>query len=220
MPKLILNFKLKNKVLITFYAMLFWTSLYSQNRMVISYNEKIDLGEVSKGTHFYFFNDSHKIQPKSNEINNYIFSTPGVYTIKIEEKENHQKENCAERHLPKEIVVEVSPIKMIFDSNAISFSAPIIKNKSTEGIVLSIPVTIQTFDHRRAKLNMIKVNSAGIGTNITATLNNRFKELPEGTHVLQYELNGMVTENAYLMFDFIDANGIIQSVSLTKPVIN
>ena len=122
--------------------------------------------------------------------------------------------------MPKEIVVEVSRIKMIFDSDAILFSSPIVKNRSTEGIVLSIPVSIQTFDHRIAKLNITSVNSTGIGTNITATLDNRFKELPEGNHVLQYALKGLVTENAYLMFDFIDANGLIQSASLTKPVIN
>ncbi len=188
--------------------------------MVISYNEKINLGEVSKDTHFYFSNDSHKVHLKGNEINSYSFSKPGIYTIAVVEKENHQKGSCTERHLPKEIVVEVSRIKMIFDSDAIFFSSPILKNRSTEGIVLSIPVSIQTFDHREAKLNMTSVNSAGIGTNITATLDNRFGELPEGNHVLQYALKGLVTENAYLMFDFIDANSLIQSVSLTKPVIN
>lgn len=122
--------------------------------------------------------------------------------------------------MPKEIIVEVSRVKMTFEADSLVFSSPIVKNKSIDGITLSIPVTIQTYDHRPANLNTSIVNAAGIGVNVTARLDDRFKELPEGKHVLQYALSGLVTENAYLMFDFIDTNGKIQTVSLTTPVIN
>ena len=220
MPKLILNFKQKKRILITVFAVLFLNTLQAQNRILISYNEKINLGKVSKNTHFYFSNDSNKIHLKGNEINNYNFSKPGIYTLKVEEKEMHQKESCTDIHLPKEILVEVSRIKMVFETNNISFSSSIIKNKNTEGITLNIPVTIETFDHLPASLLMKPIQTAGIGTNIIATLNAKFKELPEGNHTLQYDLSGIVTENSYLMFDFVDANGTIQSVSLTTPVIN
>ena len=220
MPNLILNFKQKKRMLITVLAVLFLNTLHAQNRILISYNEKINLGKVSKNTHFYFSNESENIRLKGNEINNYTFSKPGVYTLKVEEKEMHQQGSCTDLHLPKEILVEVSRIKMVFDSNSISFSSPIIKNKNTEGITLNITVTIETYDHLPASLIMKPIQTAGIGTNIIATLDAKFKELPEGKHTLQYALSGIVIENSYLMFDFEDANGKIQSVSLTTPVIN
>jgi hypothetical protein len=220
MPNLILIFKQNKRILITVLAVLFLNTLHAQNRILISYNEKINLGKVSKNTHFYFSNDSDNIHLKGNEINDYTFSKPGIYTLKVEDKDTHQKESCTEIHLPNEIIIEVSRIKMVFNTNSISFSSPIIKNKNTNGITLNIPVTIETFDHLPVLLKMNPINSAGIGTNIIATLDDKFKELPDGNHTLQYALNGIVTENAYLMFDFEDANGKIQSVSLTTPVIN
>jgi hypothetical protein len=138
----------------------------------------------------------------------------------VEEKKTNHKESCTDLHLPAIFQVAVSNIKMAFDEKSIEFSSPIIKNKSTEGIVLRIAVSIESFDHLPVILNRTPVHSAGIGTNIVATLDTNFKELPEGKHILQYNLNGVATENAYLMFDFMDANGKIQSVSLLTPVKN
>ena len=79
MPNLILNFKQKKRILITVLAVLFLNTLHAQNRILISYNEKINLGKVSKNTHFYFSNATDEIHLKGNEINNYTFSKPVVY---------------------------------------------------------------------------------------------------------------------------------------------
>jgi hypothetical protein len=220
MPKILLKFKQKNCRRITILFLLFFTSFYAQHKIVISYNEKIDLGKVDKNTHFYFVDGYDNIHLKGNEINNYSFTKPGIYNLKVEEKKSHSKESCTDIHLPSSILVEVSRVKMTFDGKNISFSAPIIKNKNANGIALKIPVSIQTYDHLSAVLNRTLVNSAGIGSSIIATLNTGVSELPEGTHTLEYALSGIVTENSYLMFDFVDANGKIQTVSLLTPVKN
>lgn len=220
MPKILLKLKQKKRMRLTVLMFLFFTSFYAQNKIVISYNEKVNLGDVDTSTHFYFTDGSHKIHLKGNEINNYNFSKPGIYTLKVEEKKAYSKESCTDIHIPSAILVEVSRVKMFFDDKNITFSSPIIKNKSTDGITLRIPVSIQTFDHLPATLNKTTVNSAGIGTNITAKWSADITQLPEGTHTLEYALSGIVTENAYLMFDFVDANGKIQPVSLVTPVKN
>lgn len=220
MPKVLLKFKQKKRILFTVLALFFITSFYAQSQFHIAYNDKINLGNVNKNTLFYITANSENVRLKGNEINNYHFSKPGVYTVKVEEKKTNHEESCTDLHLPTEFQVEVSRIKMVFDEKSIEFSSPIIKNKNTEGIVVRIAVSIETFDHFPIVLNRTPVHTAGIGTNIIATLGDSFKELPEGKHILQYNLSGIVTENAYLMFDFIDADGIIQPVSLLTPIKN
>jgi hypothetical protein len=220
MPKVLLKFKQKKQIQLTVLCLLFFTAAFAQNKIIISYGEKIDFGNTNKEVHFYILSDAKQVHLRGNAINDYKFMTPGTYHIKVEEKQSNKKASCTEKHFPKEIVVEVSRIKMNFDKKDVTFSSPITKNKSTDGITLQVPVTTETYDHLPAKLDFTPVRSAGIGTNITATLGASFKELPEGTHLLQYSLHGVVTENSYLMFDFIDANGKIQSAPLLTPITN
>jgi hypothetical protein len=203
---------------ITIVLLLFFTQFFAQSNISIPYKSKIDIGAVAADAHFYITGNNLKIHLTGAAIKEYIFSSPGEYLVKV--KENTHPKNDCERHLPTEIAVHVSRIRMTFDSKNISFSSPIRKNTETTGIILSIPVTIETFDHLPAPLNFTPVHSAGIATAITAVLNPEKRELPEGTHTLQYALKGIVTENSYLMFDFVDANAQVQTVSLTTPIKN
>ena len=218
MPKLPLKSKQKKRMLITVVSFLFFTVFYAQNKIVISYGQKIDLGNIAPDTHFYIKSTTDKIRLKGNKINDYSFSQPGIYQIEVKENA-HAEKKCQAVHLPKEILVEVSRVKMVFDRNIV-FSSPILKNKDTHGITLRVPVTIETFDHQPATLNTTPVNTAGIGTGIIASPDTNLRQLPEGNHMLQYALSGVVTENSYLMFDFIDPNANIQTIALTTPVKN
>ena len=205
------------KITYTILLLLFCCTFFAQAKMSISYNDKIDLGNVPKETRFEITGDA-KMRLKGNEINSYVFSKPGNYRITVTEKATHDEKSCDEMHLPKEILVTVSRIKMTFDTRNISLSAPIVKNNETNGIVLSIPVKVETYDHHPAAMNFSPVHSAGVATNIIANLDAKFKELSEGTHMLSYSLSGNVTQNSYLMFDFVDANGAVQSASLLTPI--
>jgi hypothetical protein len=209
------------KVIIAFLS-LFYLSGFAQNskELMISYGESISLGKIEDDTTFSISSQFGTITLKGNEINNYIFSKPGNYMIKVNEIQHVNSESCNHNHFPKEISLIVSRVKMTFDGTKIKFSEQINKNKDTNGITLSIPVTIESFDNKPVTLNNSIVNSAGIGTSIVAKLNDKMKELPIGTHLINYELSGKVTENSYLMFDFVDANGLIQSVTLVNPIQN
>ncbi|WP_264521876.1 hypothetical protein [Flavobacterium sp. N1994] len=191
--------------------------ILAQNDMTISFNESIHLSNVSTKTQFIITGGTEKIQLKGNEINSYKFQKPGKYTIKIIDNSS-KKKDCEEVHLPNEIKLNVSRIKMTFDTKHISFSEPIRKNKDTANTTVSIPVTITTYDQQPVVLNNKTVTSAGIGTTITAHLKNSNRVYYDGTHIIQYSLTGQVTENSWLMFDFIDANDTVQSVSLVTPI--
>jgi hypothetical protein len=69
-------------------------------------------------------------------------------------------------------------------------------------------------------LNYATVNTAGIGTSITANLTKNYGELSVGEHIVSYTLKGMASENAYLMFDFVDSNNKVQSIALKSIIEN
>lgn len=193
---------------------------FGQSKLEISYNETIKINKVEESTTFTILGDSENLILKGSEINKYKFKKPGVYYIKVNQKESKKDDSCGHAILPSQIIVNVSRIKMKFDGNKIKFSSPIKKNIETSGIVLSIPVTIETYDDKPVMMDFTPVNSSGIGTLITAKLKDDFKQLSTGKHLITYNLSGAVSQNSYLMFDFIDADGRIQSISLQSPIEN
>lgn len=193
---------------------------FGQNKIEISYDESIRINKVEESTTFTISSDYGNVFLKGNEINHYKFKKPGVYFIKAHQKEISKKDSCGHEILPSQITVKVSRVKMKFDGSKIKFSSPIKKNTETSGIELSIPVIIETYDNKPVLMDFIPVKSSGIGCLITAKLKDNFKLLSTGKHLITYNLSGMVSQNSYLMFDFIDANGRIQSVSLQSPIEN
>jgi hypothetical protein len=198
--------------------LLFFNFSFSQSEIKISYNQSIHLKHIKGDTEFNISGASGKVNLIGAKINEYIFAKPGTYTIKIKERSKSKEDACEHSVVPKEFKVIVSRVRMTFDGNNIAFSEPIHKNIETSRITVSIPVKIETYDNKPVKLDFTPVTTAGIGTKIMATLNNSAKELRDGVHILKYSLQGMVTENSYLMFDFIDANNAVQSVALTTPI--
>ena len=63
-----------------------------------------------------------------------------------------------------------------------------------------------------------EVKSAGIQTDITADLMVG-TTLREGKQTLVYQLRGKAHKPAYLMFDFVDINGMVQSYAMQNPVL-
>lgn len=216
MPKIHLKFQLGKRIFCALFLLFFCNSIHCQTKINIAYGSKINLGRVPEDARFEV-RGPKSIRLKGSKINQFEFEKPGVYTISVEEKK-HKEHDCRE-YLPKEISVEVSRIRMDF-KQPLAFSSPIVKNSDTQGITLSVPVQIETYDHLPALLNKSTVQTAGIGANITAELKTQTEQLPEGMHQLEYALSGKVTENSYLMFDFIDANGQVQSVPVLTPVKN
>ena len=203
-----------------FFLLFFSIVSFGQTSFAISYGENITLGKTEPTTSFTISSPYGTVSIQGSKINDYKFEKPGDYTIKVFQKKSKSKDNCETNYLPDVIFVKVSRIRMKFEESKIEFSTPIRKGIEASGITMNIPIIIATYDHKPIELNYTLVNSAGIGTSITATLAKDYKELNEGEHIVSYSLQGKVTENSYLMFDFIDANTKIQSVALQSPIQN
>lgn len=211
--------KLKKHQLLFF--LFFYTLVsFGQQKLNISYGETIYLRKVEETTKFHISSSSGQVNLKGSQINEYKFEIPGQYLIKIEQAKSNNVANCEHPLLPNEIQVNVSRIKMKFDGNRIEFSQPIKKGIETTGIILSIPISIETYDNKPVALNYTSVTTAGIGTSVTANLSKDYGELSVGEHIISYSLKGTVTENTYLMFDFVDANNKVQSVAIKSIIDN
>lgn len=197
-------------------------NLFSQtvSKKNIAFGESIPFGIVENDTKFTIVGPDATVYLTGAEINNYIFSKPGNYTITSETSAPFTKGDCNHQSFPKIIEIVVSRSKMKFDASQILFSEPIVKNKDMTGATFTIPVWIETFDEKPIVLLKEVVNIAGIGSSLTAKLDTSTLELSEGLHILSYTLSGKVSENAHLMFDFIKSDGTIQSVALSNPVQN
>ena len=148
-------------------------------------------------------------------IEKITFSTPGNFEIEISEVISAN--DCKNGHFPHKIVIEVSPIKMIFDFNSIKFSHEIVGGQSQYGNEISIDVYIESFNNEKVVFNDGKVVSAGVGVNIDGTLKSNGAALKQGINHLVYILKGQATRDTYIMFDFLDINN--QTVSYTYPTI-
>lgn len=208
------------KVIIAFLSMCCFQMYAQSTEMFINYGESIQLKGVHETANFTILGEDTSVSLIGTEINNFIFTKPGEYKILIATNEHFKVGDCIHPSLPKEINLNVGRTKMYFDGDKIQFSSSITKNKDMEGATLTIPVYIESFDHNPIVLNNEVVNVAGIGSSLTAKLNTTTLELSEGSHILTYTLSGKVSENAYLMFDFVNAEGKIQSVAMHNPIQN
>jgi hypothetical protein len=148
-------------------------------------------------------------------IEKITFSTPGNFEIEISEVISAN--DCKNGHFPHKIMIEVSPIKMIFDFNSIKFSHAIVGGQSQYGNEISIDVYIESFNNEKVVFNDGKVISAGVGVNIDGTLKSNGTVLKQGVNHLVYILKGQATRDTYIMFDFLDINN--QTVSYTYPTL-
>lgn len=154
-----------------------------------------------------------------NSLNDYVFSIPGSYTISIQENVTFEPGSCQHNACPDMIQLKVTNTRMTFHHNEITFSEPIRVEVETQGTVMNVPVTIERYNaFLPLEYTYTEVKSAGIQTDITAELM-QGTVLTEGKQTLVYQLNGKAHKPAYLMFDFIDINGMVQSYAMQQPVL-
>lgn len=192
----------------------------NQISKVISFGEKIYLGVVENDVNWNIINISEKINIslKGNQINEYQFEKPGIYQINfIDSKANHSHDDYHPA-FDEKMLIEVSPVKMIFDFTKIEFSEKIIKNKNHENVIVTVPVLVSIYDNS-TKLFTIKNSSvAGIGVDLSITPVSKSIELKNGIQNIQYKITGKVNNETYLMYDFIDFNNQVQTYSQTQII--
>lgn len=192
----------------------------SIEKKLIVFGETLNLNEVSEKVTWTINRigaDNTPVSGVGKTLNEYVFAIPGNYEISIQENLDHQPGECEHKHLPEKIVLEVSAIKMIFNTQAIVFSDEIRKGVETKGLKMTVPVSIQTYSKQSVPYSNVLVTTAGVGTNIIATLSEP-KLFQDGNYTLVYNLQGVASQQAYIMFDFTDVNGQVQSYAHLKQI--
>lgn len=191
--------------------------IFAQPEIKIAFGESINLRNIPQNISFDINSKSENFLVIGNNINKFIFKKPDLYYIRVLETsptadpDEHGK-------IPENFVVKVDDSKIIFNQKSIKFSKPIRKNQETSGIILSIDADVINFENKMVRMSTEIVKVSGIGSEIVCSLNKKHQKLSSGVHTILYNLSGKVSENAYLMFDFVNPNGTIQSISLLESI--
>lgn len=185
----------------------------------ISFDEKINFGNVDSSAKWTISNSEAKVfvSLSGKEINDYVFQQAGEYEIQFLETKKHSEE-CNHPAFADKMIVKVNPVKMIFNFSKIDFSDKIHRGRNYEDLIISVPVTIYTKDNSLTKLSAPGLLIAGIGVSMTAKPINENIEIRNGVQLLKYKVSGLVNAESYLMFDFFDFNGGVQTYNLPKII--
>lgn len=129
-----------------------------------------------------------------------VFSQPGKYqvTFTIPAHGDHPAKT-------ETVTVEVSSVQMIFDLKNPVFSTPLTTGNAS-GIVMTLPVTVKTYDGKPADYTMREVQTTGVAA-ISSRLKNDKAVLKNGLNQLSFELSGAVSNKGNVQFRVYDSTG-------------
>lgn len=156
-------------------------------------------------------------QGQGNAFLDYTYELPGSYQVMIDDHHIHDMHDCGHHALPSEIAVLVSGKKMVFDFDHAIFSAPISAG-GLSGIILQVPVQVQSYDGSAFLFEQSDIRSVGVGSSLTLIPEERSLLLSPGTHLLRYSFTGGVDRPTYVMFDFLDVNQVVQPFSVSQQI--
>lgn len=131
---------------------------------------------------------------------NLIFSQPGKYQITFQVPAHGDHPAKTET-----ITVEVSSVKMVFDTKNIRFSKELTTGDAS-GIVMTVPVTVKTYDGKSYVYTAREVQTTGVG-HLSSHLKDGKAELKNGQNEISFELSGTVSQQGNIQFRVYDAKG-------------
>lgn len=185
----------------------------------ISYGEKINFGTIDNSVQWTILNKSQNISVSinGNEINKYVFDKPGIYEIHFSENRKHTEE-CIHPAFNEKMLIEVTAVKMNFDFSHITFSEKIKSGVNYNNLIITVPVNVIVKDNKRTNFKVQEFSVAGVGSELKATPLQNEMILTTGKHSMKYKVSGIVKNETYLMFDFIDFNNNVQTYNQPEIV--
>ena len=189
----------------------------SQERYDLSYGSKINFiaeNSSSQVPSWQITSDGVLVHSGSgNSTGEIQFDKPGVYQIVFTVAASADHESHSDT-----APIYVYPVKMTFLFNELKFSALPQKGIETAGITLTVPVEVETIDGKPVVFERPVFKSAGIATTIQGGSKQSQVKLKPGKTVLTYQVSGEAALGGFIMLDFVDINGQIQSFSLPTEI--
>ena len=178
----------------------------------ISFGGKINLGKIEHPLVWTVLSvdSNNQVVLNGDDINSYVFETPGTYQITSTENKSTSENECNHASFPESFIVKVSPIQMVFDFSTLTFDKALEGGVNVENTTLSLNVNLKTFTNESVPFSEGKIQSAGIGTTIKGQLLNAVILKP-GNNKVNYKLSGAASKDTYIMLDFFDVNEQVQS---------
>lgn len=186
---------------------------------VISFGDKIDFGNIEATARWTITNSKGGAHVSLNgkEINKYSFDEPGEYEIHFYETKKHDDE-CNHPMFPGKMMIKVNPVKLSFDFSKIKFSEKLEKGKMYTNLIITVPAKILLKDNSITTLSAPDLSISGIGVSLLAEAQNKEVALNNGTQLFRYKISGLISKEAYLMFDFYDFNNQAQTYNLSQII--
>jgi hypothetical protein len=141
----------------------------------------------------------------------YTWNNPGEYTLLLAIKHDGES-NCTHDDHSYKWNIQVSPIQIKFNIDAITFSKSLNQASLESGIKLTVPVELKTFSQTpNLDINTLKVLFQGVGCSVHASPLSPNTMNQPGKYLLEYDVQGTAEKGAYIMIDFYDHNGNIST---------
>lgn len=205
--------------LVHFFSVLASQQVYDITALSISYGESLIDNVVLNAPEEDVFtwsirdNSSSSVIDQGNGISllDYVFNTPGSFTIEISHAHNHADHSmCVHSSFPEIINLTVSNDKITYLTEQLTISGQIRGGVSTNNLVVTLPVIIESYNGSSVSINP-KMTSSGIDATIEGALTLTNTNLTPGRHELKYKLSGKALTGTYITFHFTDNNGKITS---------
>lgn len=173
--------------------------------------------ELTDAVRWEIINPERKsVKKGSGNIENFTFQQPGNYVLKLTDTTPHNANGCDHQHFPNQLNINVSPYYMAFDLQNVKISRTL-TGGSAKGTLVTVNVDFDSFDKKPASYDR-GFATAGVGTTIKGKLKNSEISLKPGINTLEFILEGNATTGNYIMMDFTDINGEVQSYGLTQKI--
>jgi hypothetical protein len=180
---------------------------------IICFGEKVNFGTIENSVQWTISNANGNIFTalSGNQINDYVFEKAGVYEVRFLDNTVHREGECNHAPFNALTLIQVNPIKMVFDFSKITFSKKIQVGVNSDAIFITVPIVVSMKENTATKFRITNAIGSGVGVQLIAKPTVEEIEITNGVYNLTYQLSGIVNNEAYLMFDFVDINNQVQT---------
>lgn len=189
-----------------------------QDTIRISFDSKLNFDAKELNYLFHFQDNGKDLNIKGQDINNYVFKTPGLYRIttqKINQKAKYFSKldnknitaDCSEIAFSEFFFVYVDSLRIVYQPESIETTKSICVNKPCDDISMYINVSIQNYNKTAILMPQLPIQSSGIGTEIIANLDSEYIKLLPGNHRIKYNLKGLAIFASHIQFNFDNIGG-------------
>jgi hypothetical protein len=198
----------------------------SERSLTICFNSSIELDElgIHQSDQFHWnVKDVNKVlisDDSKGALSDFQFPHSGSYNLEISNIKSQQPENCQHGDQNEVWKITVAPIQIIYNIDQISFSSALNSVNLAAGIEMTIPVHIalESIALNEFDLNTLRAVVQGVDCQILVENITEQVIQANGTYMIRFKLKGSSRPQSYIMIDFINQIGQINSYYHTSEL--